>query len=68
MAVFQIFVTRDNAFTKCHMHDAGAVKMQLRLPKPPMIDAGEYVNLRIPSVRQARMDGFHAQGQPAERD
>jgi NAD(P)H-flavin reductase len=32
------------------MHDVGAVKMQLHLPKPLVIDAGQYINLWIPSV------------------
>ncbi|KFY32042.1 hypothetical protein V493_00580 [Pseudogymnoascus sp. VKM F-4281 (FW-2241)] len=31
-------------------HDAGAVKMQLRLSKPLTMDAGQYINLWIPSV------------------
>ena len=31
-------------------HDAGAVKMQLRLSKPLAMDAGQYINLWIPSV------------------
>jgi NAD(P)H-flavin reductase len=32
------------------MHDAGAVKIQLRLSKPLIIDTGQYINLWIPSI------------------
>jgi predicted ferric reductase len=31
-------------------HDAGAVKMQLHLPRPVKFEAGRYINLWIPSI------------------
>ena len=32
------------------MHDAGAIRMQLRLSRPLVIDAGQYINLWVPAV------------------